>query len=218
MKKLLDIFQVLDNLSRIPRSGGILFAGIDPNRVDSIAEHSYKVTYICLLLGNAAKKRDIKVNVDKVVQAAITHDWTDSILLDIPSGSPSYKSYFDGEDLRGMVKKGEENAKKALEEYIGDITKLDLGESSLSKTEKKLLEIADLIALLIEILEWKYQGLKYEWFDYVWSNTLKRLKDNLATEYKFVLPLIAELKKAYKTGVKPSNPFLTKPEFQTHKK
>lgn len=43
MKKTFQLIQILDNLSRIPRSGGVLFAGINPNLGDTIAEHSYKV-------------------------------------------------------------------------------------------------------------------------------------------------------------------------------
>lgn len=218
MKKLVDFFQVLDNLSRIPRTGGILFAGIDPNRVDSVAEHHYKVACIVYLYGKIAHERGSQVDVGKLVITAITHDWAEGILLDVPSGSPSYRSYFgEGGEFRKMIKQGESNVNKAIEKYVSGTVKIKIDES-LNKTEAGLFNAADTTALLIEILEWKYQGLKYEWFDYVWSNTLVRLKSIFKDDIKYLMPVISELNKAYKKGYKSPNPFLTKSRYQTYKK
>ena len=218
MKKLVDLFLVLDNLSRIPRTGPVLFAGIDPNRVDSVAEHHYKVACAAYLYGSIAIEKGEIVDVGKIIIAAITHDWADGILLDVPSGSPSYRSYFGrGDELRDLIKKGECKAKKAIEKYISEEVKISF-DKPLNEKETCLLKAADTTAMLIEILEWKYQGLRYEWFDYVWSNTLERFRLVVKESAKYLLPIAKELDNAYRKGYKPPNPFLTKPQYQSHKK
>jgi 5'-deoxynucleotidase YfbR-like HD superfamily hydrolase len=217
MEKLLKLIQTLDNLSRIPRTGGTLFAGIDPSRSDSIAEHSYKVSYLALLLGKIALKNGVHIDTAKVVEKAIVHDWSECVLMDVPSGSPSYRSYFD-ENYPEMVKSGAKNAIHAIEAYVQDIVDIEISDDDLSPEERTLLSICDITALHIEILEWKYQGLQYEWLDFMWSNTLSRLKEKVDQQYEFLQPLVAELDQAFITGVKPANPFLTLVQFQTRKK
>ena len=216
MKKLLSLLQVLENMSRVPRTGGILFSGIDPDRTDSIAEHSFKVSYLCLFLGELSKNNGLSVNMEKLLRIAITHDWDDIILLDVPSGSPSYKSYFESVDIRKIIEKAGEKAKQTIQDFLKDDISLNLKEKNLSGAESEILKISDTIALLLEILEWKYQGLKYEWFNYVWSNTLEKLRKKLTGSFEFLKPLLGELEKAYKSGTKPPNPFLTKSSFQTY--
>ncbi|HUW21594.1 MAG TPA: YfbR-like 5'-deoxynucleotidase [Candidatus Bathyarchaeia archaeon] len=223
MRKVLTLIQVLDNLARIPRTGGILCAGISPTHTDSVADHCYKVANIALLLGKVAQKHNLEIDIGKLLEAALTGDWTDCILLDIPVRSPSYRSYFsnsdkDSENFLGLIKQGESKARQAIEDYLESEVDLDLDSQNLTEVEKKLLGVADVTALLIEILEWRYQGMKYGWFDYLWSNTIKRLRDNLNDSLDFLKPLAGELEEAYKRDTKPPNPFLTKPEFQSLKK
>jgi 5'-deoxynucleotidase YfbR-like HD superfamily hydrolase len=217
MKKTVNLLQVLDNLSRMPRTGGIMFAGIDPQLTDSLADHSNMVANLALILGNAAKQRNFSINMEKLLTAAITHDWNETILLDIPSGSPSYRSYFNIVNLREVVKEAEQNANQAIEEYISEDVKLEISDIALSNEEKNLLIASDIIALLLEILDWKYNGLRYEWFDFLWANTVHRLRDTVS-EFHFMNTLIAELEDSFEKGLKPANPFLTKGQFQHLKK
>ena len=56
MRELIIFLETLGNLASIPRSGGILFAGLKPSDVDTIAEHSYKTACIALLLAKIVKK------------------------------------------------------------------------------------------------------------------------------------------------------------------
>ncbi len=217
MKKLLTLVQVLDNLSRMPRTGGVMFAGIDPNRTDSVAEHNFKVVSLTLLFGEVFKKQGYSINFENLLKVAVTHDWNESILLDIPSGSPSYKSYFTDMDIRKATRQAEQQASESIRLYVAEYLTLETNEDNLSADESAILAISDITALLIEALEWKYQGLRYEWIDYLWSNTLNRLM-SVSEPYAFLSGFIDELQKAYETGVKPPNPFLTKPEFQSLKK
>lgn len=215
MKNVFTLMQVLSNLSYIPRTGG-LYGGIPSGAVESIGAHSFKVSCICLVLGETANKNKVKIDIGRILKTALTHDWHESILLDIPTHSPSYMSYFSGEGMKVEVRNAEKNARKAIEEYVQDDCDLQL-EADLPAVERELIVIADIVALMMEILEWKYNGLKYEWFDFLWVNTGARLQKKI-DRFPFLQQLVIELQHGYDSGVKPANPFLTKPEFQTLKK
>lgn len=213
MKNTFRLMQVLDNLARIPRSGGVLFAGLNPQNGDSLAEHSYKVTWICLLFAARLQKAGIIVNEGNLLKYAVTHDWGEAVLLDVPSGSPSYKSYFE-DDIREIMKKAELRVAQTIDAFIAPELSLSTAEITLSDLEKAIFSAADITAILIEILEWRYQGLKYEWFNYIWANTLERLRDLVATKLPQINEFVKELELAYEQNSKHPNPFLTKQQFQ----
>lgn len=216
MEKILRFVSVLQNQAAIPKTGGVLFAGLEPQNVESLADHCYKVAYLSLLFGKKAQQHGTPINLENLLTAAITHDWSESIILDLPSNAASFQSYFEDTDIRAAVKKAEHKAMKEMEEYLNEEVKLQIGDGTLSNQEKDILDIADITAMLLEIIAWKYKGLQYEWFDYVWSNTLKRLQKK-TNEYPVFIELPIELEKTYRSSIKPVNLFLTKSEFQSHK-
>jgi 5'-deoxynucleotidase YfbR-like HD superfamily hydrolase len=217
MKKIVSMLQVLDNLSRMPRTGGVMFAGIDSQITYSVADHSFMVVNLALLIGKAFQGNKKEISMDQVLTVAATHDWNESILLDIPSSSPSYRSYFNIVNLREIVKEAESNANQAIEEFLSEDAEVKINGPGLTAIEKDILKIADISALLVEVLNWKYRGLQYEWFDYMWENTIHRLQE-VTNKYEFLAPFVDELNAAYSRGVKPINPFLTKTQFQRLKK
>lgn len=215
MKKIVNLLQVLDNLSRIPRTGGS-YGGVPPQLVESISIHSYKVSCISLLLGEVSIKNGKHIDMGLLLKTALSHDWHEVILLDIPTHSPSFMSYFDGEEFKNHVKTAEKNAVKAIEQYVNDLCDLRL-DAEKTSDEYQLVLIADTMALMLEILQWKQHGLRYEWFDYLWSNT-KLLLEKRVRQFPFISPIIEELQVSYDSGVKPANSFLTKKEFQSFTK
>ena len=71
------------------------------------------------------------------------------------------------------------------------------------------------MAFMLEILEWKYRGLNYEWLDYMWANILVRLKNNITeSKFTFLESLVTTLDEFYRKGKKMTHPFLTKKDFQ----
>lgn len=218
MKKILTLIQVIDNLSRMNRTGGVLFSGLNPNYGDSLADHSYKTTYIALLMGRIAVKNGKEINIEKLLVSALTHDWSEAIILDVPSGSPSYQTYFENTNIREVMKVAEKKAIDKMKEYIREDADIELQNGELNKDESNILKLSDIIAFLLEILEWKYQSLKYEWFNYVWANTYKKAIDIANDDLQFILPLLEEMQKQFDNPSKPANPFLTLPEYQNYKK
>ena len=112
IKDISYVLQSLNNLKYVKRTGPNLFAGIPSEDLDSIAEHTFKVCSIVMLLGSQIDK----VNLGNVLQHALVHDWSESIIGDIPSRSRSYKMYFE-EDIREVHRKAE---KKAMKELLKD--------------------------------------------------------------------------------------------------
>ena len=217
MKKLLTFLTTLNNLTQIPRSGGIAFAGIPASDLHTISDHSFMGASISLILAKYLNKKDHKLNIEHIITYSLLHDWTDIIMLDIPTGSPSYQSYFE-EPIRDIFKKAEGKAEAEIVNYLSEYIDDDMFSEKLTSDERTVVEIADISCLLLEVLSWKYSGKKYDWFDYLWSNTVKRLEEKIKNSFPELKPLITELETQYKTGTKPYNPFLTKEEFQTFKK
>jgi 5'-deoxynucleotidase YfbR-like HD superfamily hydrolase len=154
MAKDLDVIQLLNNLKNIHRTGPNLFAGIPASSIESISDHSYKVTYLCVIL---AKYFD-GVNLEKLLLNAITHDWAEAIVMDVPSGSPSFSSYFD-QNIREIFKTAELKAKT---EILGDI---DLSLPNMSDLESIVLDFCDGVAVLFEMIDYKQKGYNHEWID-----------------------------------------------------
>lgn len=215
MKKLLDLAFVLDNLSRIPRMGSVLFSGLNPTLGENIAAHSFKVTWLTMIFCKMAKDQGLPVDSEKMIKYALTHDWAESILLDVPSNAPSYQSYFENISLRDVMNSAETKALKKMAEYVSDSVDISDVRSDLSDIEFRLFTCADSTAFLIEIVTWKHQGLKYDWFDNLWSNTITRLKKSLNGDLAFLQEFVEELERAFEKGSRPVNPFLTLSQFQT---
>lgn len=117
-----------------------------------------------------------------------------------------------------MLKSAEHKAAQAIQDYTKDDVSLDLVNKDLTPTEATLLQIADILALLTEILEWKFEDMQYDWFNYVWANSINRLKKHLVNEFDYLNRLADQLEQLFKSGIKPTNPFLTIPQHQTFKK
>lgn len=148
-----------------------------------------------------------KIDEAKVLIATITHDWVESILLDVPSSSPSYQSYFSEINLRTTIKSAEVSVNRQMEKFIDGELTLDIGTDELNDKEKAIFKIADLTANLLEILEWRYHGLQYEWFDYIWSNLLKRLRLLIDKSVPEISEILDELTDAYEKGKNPLTHF-----------
>ena len=115
MKKIFQLAQILQNLNRIKRTGGNLFMGVPEGLNVSVAEHSYAVAYLSLLF--ADKLKSGQVNKEKLLGYCLVHDWTDSIIGDLPAGSPSWASFWQI-DIRKEASQAEEKAFKAIMNLI----------------------------------------------------------------------------------------------------
>jgi 5'-deoxynucleotidase YfbR-like HD superfamily hydrolase len=210
MKRIFELVQNLQNLNRIKRTGGNLALGLPSEMNLSIAEHSYTVAYLSTLFVDIL--HDEKVSFDKVVRFALTHDWKEIIIGDIPAGSPSYSSFWSI-SIREEAKKAGE---KAIEEMLDSIKEeIDISQykSNLTDKEKQIIKAADWTAYLLEMQEWKYLGYQHEGWEMIWFNTLKVIEE---IDLPFIPELLTQIKESYKRGSKRPSPWLAKVSKQVN--
>ena len=211
MQRIFELVQNLQNLNRIKRQGGVLTLGLPEFANLSVAEHSYSVSYLAMLFCDLLNKKEI--NTEKVIRCCLTHDWQELVLGDMPSGSPSYGSFW-GIDIRQEAEKAGKNIEKEMVKLVeGEI---DLQKSigvDLNELEKMVVKTADMVAYLLEIQEWKYMGFKHDGWEMIWFNTVDRLAK---IDLPFISGLVTEIKKAYKEGIKRPSPFLAKKSKQVN--
>ncbi|MFA7301568.1 MAG: HD domain-containing protein [Candidatus Shapirobacteria bacterium] len=211
MNNTFKLIQVLQNLNRVKKSAGNLFMGVPENLSPSIAGHGYMVTNIAMFLTDYLKqKENLEINTEKVLRYCLSKDWASVVLGDISYGSPSFASFWEID-----IRKEAENAKikiiESMKNLVNDEVKIEIIE--LNQVEKNVVSLASNIAMLLDMLEWKYAGFKHDGFEMVWFNTIDRTKK---IELEIAQKWIELLNEAYKKGTKDYNIFLAQPRLQVN--
>lgn len=164
-KEMLDIFMYASRMKNLPRTGW-LFTGV--KNVESLADHSYNVSFITLILAEYLKnEKSIEINVEKALKLAIIHDLAESIITDIPT--PFIKYFGEKEKY--------EAEKKALEEILIDLPNKEefiaLWEEfeNRSSIEGILVRGADKIDMLLELD--KYETIGHKGLSGFWASSSK---------------------------------------------
>ena len=210
MKKIFELGQNLQNLNRIKRSGGNLALGLPTSMNISIAEHSYTVAYLVMLF--ADKLNDKEIGFEKIIRQALIHDWREIILGDIPSGSPSFASFWSI-NIREEAGKAGDKAIEEMLKFIEDEVDTSLYKTNLTDKEKLVLKAADWTAYLLEMQEWKYLGYQHEGWEMIWFNTVAIVEK---IDLPFIPTLVKEVKESYQRGSKRPSPWLAKGSLQTN--
>ena len=142
----------LIRLKSLPRTGWLLRGVRD---VESIADHSYGVAWVAMLLADRAVACGMSVNVEKVLRIALLHDLAEARTGDLPS---TIKPYFAADTL----KKADEQAAQEMLNPLAEIGQqyLELRheyEQRLS-LEARLVKAADKIDLLLQAREYEKGG------------------------------------------------------------
>src|SRR3989338_4168161 len=85
MQKLFEFFKTAGRLKKIKRTGWVL-KGV--KNAESVADHTFRVALMCLVLG-----KNRKLNLLKLLEMALVHDLAESVIGDIrvERGSESLK-------------------------------------------------------------------------------------------------------------------------------
>lgn len=195
MKNKFKAIQLLNNLNKIKRTGPNLFAGIPDYMTESIAEHSYKVLYLCLIFSIRLKS----INLCNLFVYIITHEWSETLTGDIPTSSKSYQSYFNT-DIRKIFK---DAGSRIRTEVLRD---LGLKVNKLSLEEEKLFEFCEISSRILELIDHKQLGCKHKWIDKMYFMQINYLKE---IKFNFTDEVVKELNNLYKRGYM-DNEYLTK--------
>ncbi len=171
LNRILEIIQLAGLLKRIPRYGWLI-AKVPLCDVESVAEHSYRVSLISMIIAEYMKKHGVKVNSEKTIKMALIHDIAEAKLQDLNLLSIRY--------LGEETKLAAEN--KIIKELFADTSFSELkslwDEFEQRKTlESKIVKSADLLDMLFQALFYEQMGVRSENLDEFWSD-LEKLKES----------------------------------------
>lgn len=149
---IISFLAELMRLKAVPRTGWLLRGVRD---VESVADHSFGVAFIAMLLADQAQRQGLEPNVEKVLRMALLHDLTEARTGDLPN---TIKRYFDKEALRSAE---EEIADEMLSGLaaIGEEYLLLLQEyEERNSLEARIVKAADKLDLLLQAHEYEKGG------------------------------------------------------------
>ncbi len=154
---LLDAIQAL---KIVPRSGWI-HAGVGLAEVESVAEHSYSVVFLSMILSEKLKAVGTQVDLARTLKMAILHDLSESLTFDI---SKRYLE-FVGERGRRIKRDLEDSANRRLLAELPPALRKEakglLQEHAAGRTiEAKVVIAADRIDLMMQLNAYQRRGFR----------------------------------------------------------
>jgi len=193
MVKMLTFLQTIRALKALPRSGW-LSHGVGVRDVESVADHSFSVSAISLLLADLELKRGAQVDVEKVLRMALLHDLAESLTFDI---SKAYLRYLGkrGEEIKheiehsawSMLIKGLNNPELARK-----YTRVESEYNSNETPESKIVHAADGLDILLQIIGYQQRGYAKSSLAELWRGTATGLKQSQVPSTKKLLKAIMQ--------------------------
>lgn len=146
----------LQRLKSLERTGWML-RGLGSGS-ESVADHSYGVAVVSMLLADELASRGVKVDVEKLLRIALMHDWAEARVGDMPRTATQYF----GADVRqnaeraafdDIVRACGERQQKLYSELHEDYERR-------ASIEARLVKAADMIDLLIQTLAYERAGAR----------------------------------------------------------
>ncbi len=146
----------LQRLKTLERTGWML-RGLPPC-AESVADHSYGVAVVAMLLADEITARGGSVNVERVLRIALLHDWAEVRVGDLPRTATQYF----GADARRQAERQAfddivQGCSARLQEIYGE---LHSDYENRASFESRLVKAADVIDLLIQTLAFERAGAR----------------------------------------------------------
>ncbi len=166
-----------NDLKRLPRMGWLL-AGVAP--VESVADHSYGVAFLSLLLADAVNDAWADeglvepLSVERILRLALLHDLAESLLTDLPKRSSdligsAVKHAAEDEAMDGLLM-----ALPGGDAYLALWQEYDAA----STPEARLVKDADKLEMVHQALCYQQRGqanLDEFWQGHSWHYTISRM-------------------------------------------
>ena len=175
----------LMRLKSLPRTGWLLRGVRD---VESIADHSFGVAFIAMMIADRAAALGMKINVERVMRMALLHDLSEVRTGDLPS---TIKPYFDQATLKAADEKAAQEILAPLGELGQEYLKLRHEYEARESLESRIVKAADKLDLWLQVREYEKGG----------ANNLAEFWDSSDEDFanlridELTDDLIAELKK-----------------------
>jgi len=189
-----EFLERLNNLKRMPRTGW-LFCDVPLSEVEDVAQHTFEVAAITLLLMDELERSEVKLDRQRALSMAILHDWAEALVADFPYTALKYLG------PEGVKKRMEG---RALEDFLrnlpggGRYLKLWKEYNEKRTPEAKLVHAADYISMMVQAIKYKERGNRSKELDELWHALHADLKPYMA-EFKPVKDLVKEFDKRYST-------------------
>ena len=189
-----EFLERLNNLKRMSRTGW-LFCDVPLSEVEDVAQHTFEVAAITLLLMDELERSGAKLDRQQALSMAIMHDWAEASVADFPYTA---LKYLGSEDLKKRMEG------KALDDLLRDLPSggryLKLWQEYNEKRtpEAKLVHAADYISMMVQAIKYKERGNRSKELDELWRALHADLKTYMA-EFKPVKDLVKEFDKRYST-------------------
>ena len=190
--RLNEFLEQLSNLKSIPRTGWLL-CNVPLSEVEDVAQHSFDVAVVTLLLVDELERSGTKLNRERALSMAVLHDWAEASVGDFPY--PGLK-YLGPQGTKEQIERG------ALEDLLRGLPNekryLGLWQEYSEKrtTEAKLVHAADYLSMLVQAVKYRERGNQSRELDELWQAVCEDLNP-YARELPVVKELITELQKRY---------------------
>lgn len=190
--KLQELFNRLNNLKSIPRTGWLL-CNVPLGEAEDVAQHIFDVVAMTLVLADEFESQKIKIDQKRALSMAVVHDWAEAIVGDFPY--PALKHLKSGE----IKKRAEQNALNDLlhgllkkEKYL----KLWQEYNEKRTLEARLVHTADYLSILVQAVKHRERGNRSRELDELWHAVNKDLIP-YTRDFPFINDLKEELEKRF---------------------
>lgn len=150
--KIIIFLTELMRLKAVPRTGWLLRGVRD---VESVADHSYGVAFIAMLLADLAQARGMEPNVEKVLRMALLHDLTEARTGDLPA---TIKRYVESSTLQAMDERIADDIFAGLGAIGEEYLLLWREYEERISLESRIVKAADKLDLLLQAQEYEKGG------------------------------------------------------------
>jgi len=167
---ILSFLQEAIRLKKMVRSGWI-YSGVSKSDTESVADHSYMITLIAMILALREKEKGSKINVEKVIVMAILHDLPESVSQDLdrrirkysPEKYDIFKEDLDSEAMKVLLTNLPSKINKQLLLIYQELRRKE-------SLEAKLILEADRLETILQMNDYIQRGYPKELFNEFFGN------------------------------------------------
>ena len=153
---MLNTLIELQRLKGLRRTGWML-RGLGAD-AESVADHSYGVAVVSMLLADELTSRGVELDVEKLLRIALIHDWAEVRVGDMPRTATEYF----GADARRRAERAafDDIVRDCGERHQELYSKLHEDYERRESLEARLVKAADMIDLLLQTLAFERAGAR----------------------------------------------------------
>ncbi|MCK5299244.1 MAG: HD family hydrolase [Candidatus Heimdallarchaeota archaeon] len=175
--EILSFLQEALRLKRMVRSGWI-YSGVSKTDTESVADHSYMITLLTLILAVKEKEKGKNIDIEKALVMAILHDLPESVSQDLdrrirkysPKKYDEFKSDLDMEAIKHLF----DNLPGKTRDYLLEIFQEFHAKKS---PEARIVLEADRLETILQMNDYIQRGYPRELFTEFINNFSEEIDD-----------------------------------------